>query len=175
MLHCLFQHSGRLADSGSGHMHPSVIDTAKRHLHSSAFNTPDERFFRHMNFAQLDLGDRSCLMTIHRLCCARCHSRSETIDDEAADALAGSGEDEELVGPGAVGDVALVPVDHPTVGDFVCFCSQRPGVGASIGLGQAECGDGFASGHRGQPFRLLLACAEVQQTLRTQPDDGGKT
>ena len=47
MLHCLFQHSGRLADSGSGHMHPSVIDTAKRHLHSSAFNTPDERFFRH--------------------------------------------------------------------------------------------------------------------------------
>ena len=64
--------------------------------------------------------------------------RDQERGDAARPVVAGAGEDQRDVGPGAVGDEQLLAVDHPVVAVARRPRRQVAGVGAGVGLGEPE-------------------------------------
>src|SRR5690554_1094423 len=74
----------------------------------------------------------------------------------ALDIRVGASHHVEGVGNRPVGDEALGTVDNVVVAVTHGGCFDRAGVGANIGLGQAEAADPFPAGVFGQEFLLLF-------------------
>jgi hypothetical protein len=82
-------------------------------------------------------------------------ARRVGVDDEGADAartrcFAGAGEDHVEVGDAAVGDPGLFAVEDIVVAVGARARSHGADVGAGLGLGQREGGDGLAAATRGR-------------------------
>ncbi len=101
-------------------------------------------------------------------------------DEEGGDAavagLAGAGEDEGDVGPGAVGDEGLGAAEQPVAP--VVVVADGPGgevggVGSGAGLGEGEAAERLAGGEPGQPVPLLLLGAEGVDGLGDQAERDG--
>ena len=99
-------------------------------------------------------------------------------DHEAADAVVGPRPHDGDVGDGAVGDPHLGAVEHPVVAVALGRGAHAAGVGAEVGLGQAEAADRLAGRHARQPLLLLLLGAERvdrehrQRALHARPASG---
>ena len=101
------------------------------------------------------------------------------LDDEGADALGaqalvGHGDDDEHVGVGAVGDENLASVEHPLVAVKDGGGLLPGGVGAGVGLGQAESADPLAAGQLGQVALLLLLGAVLHDGGHAEAGVGGE-
>ena len=80
--------------------------------------------------------------------------------DEPANTVIGLSPDHGHIGHRTVGDPHLRPVQDPVRGVTATIATGPSthvgGIGAVVGLGQAEAPDGLAGGHRRQPLELLL-------------------
>lgn len=99
-------------------------------------------------------------------------------DEEGGDpAVAGvgvrAGEEEDHVGPGAVGDEHLAAADDVRVPFAHGAGGQARGVRAGAGLGQAEAAEGLAGAQPGQPGALLLIGAPGGDGLGDQAEGDG--
>jgi len=90
------------------------------------------------------------------------------LEHEAADRAHGTGfadflgPDHEHVGDGRVADPHLGAAERIAAGDLLGARDHAAGVGAVIGLGQAEAADPFAGGQPGQVLLLLRLGAEFE-------------
>ena len=91
------------------------------------------------------------------------------LDQEAAHAVVGLRPDHRHVGQGAVGDPLLRAVEHPGVA-VACraVVQHAAGVGAEVGLGQAEAADRLGRGELRDPAVLLLLGAEGVDRVHDQ-------
>ena len=94
-------------------------------------------------------------------------------DDEAPDALVGRRPHHGHVRDVAVGDPHLRAVEHPVVAVTARAGAHAAGVGAEVGLGQAEAPDRLAGRHPRQPLLLLLLGPEAPRS-RTSPASPGR-
>jgi hypothetical protein len=73
------------------------------------------------------------------------------------------------VSDGAVGDVRLRAVEDVLVAVLHCSsCHRSEGIGASAGLGQAECADDRTVAHTGQVALLDVVVRVAQDVVATQ-------
>ena len=99
------------------------------------------------------------------------HARRVHVDDEQREAVVagvrvGLGDEHDEVGPVAVGDVGLGPVDHPLVAVAHGARLDAGHVGAGVGLGDAEAGDLLALDRGHEVGLLLLLGAEGEDRRR---------
>ena len=78
------------------------------------------------------------------------------------------GPDDGDVGDGAGGDPHLFAVEHVLVADFAGAGAHAAGVGAEVGLGEAEAAELLAGGQLRQPVVLLLVGAEGVDRIHDQ-------
>jgi len=76
--------------------------------------------------------------------------------DSTGAVVADLGEEDNVVGHGAAGDVHLLAVDDVVVAVAAGPRLDSGDVGAGVGFGEAECAPDLARGGAGQPLALLL-------------------
>src|SRR5690606_359640 len=99
-------------------------------------------------------------------------------DEEGGDApvtgvVGGAGEEQDDVGPGAVGDEHLGAVDDVVVAVAHRAGGEPAGVGAGARLGEAEAADVLPRGQTGQPGALLLLTSPRDDGLGDQAEGDG--
>ena len=102
------------------------------------------------------------------------HARCAGRDDERRDAVVGAGRhrgQRRDVGA-AVGDERLRAVDHPVVAVERRLGLGRPGVGSTVGFGEAEPTERATGDEIGEPLRLLIVVAELEDRVGAEADAG---
>ena len=94
------------------------------------------------------------------------------IAEISAGAGAGGDRDQRGDGGARVGDEHLLAVDHPLVAVQLGPGAGGPGVGAGVRLGEPEGAQRPARHQVGEPLRLLLLGAEVEDGVGAQRHPG---